>query len=76
MVPGRVGNNMTKARINWPAVAVITLCASVWAAAAGSSLKLDDIYQHRGAHGFRQALLMRVEHRLGLHPYQSEGRDG
>jgi hypothetical protein len=67
---------MMKVQTNRTALAVIALCLAVWASVALSGLKLGYVYEHRGAHGFRQALLMRVEHRLGLHPYETEGRDG
>jgi hypothetical protein len=67
---------MMKVQTNSTALAVIGLCLAVWAFLAFSGAKLGYVYEHRGAHGFRQALLMRVEHRLGLHPYESERRDG
>lgn len=64
-----------KVQTNSTALAVMALCLAVWASLALSGLKLGYVYEHRGAHGFRQALLMRVEHRLGLHPYQDEARE-
>jgi hypothetical protein len=67
---------MMKVQTNSTALAVIGLCLAVWASLALSGAKLGYVYEHRGAHGFRQALLMRVEHRLGLHPYENVGRNG
>ncbi len=55
---------MTKADVNWPAVAVVAICASLWGAAAGSTWKLGKVYEHRGPQGFRHALVERMEHRL------------
>lgn len=65
-----------KVRTNSTALAVVGLCLAVWASIAVSGAKLGYVYEHRGAHGFRHALLMRVEHHLGLRPYASEHRDG
>ncbi|MDB5430271.1 MAG: hypothetical protein JWP35_1387 [Caulobacter sp.] len=69
---------MTKTDVNWPAVVVIAICATVWAAAAGSSYKLGKVYEHRGPQGFRHALMERVEHRVGqlVSPILGNGAEG
>jgi hypothetical protein len=57
---------MTRAHINWTAATVLAFCLGVWAVSAGSTFKLGKVYQHRGAYGFRYALLTRIEKRLHL----------
>ena len=72
MLRGALVNIMTRVHLNNSALAVLALCVGMWAVAAGSTLKLGDIYEHRGAHGFRHALMVRLEHRLGLQPRPSD----
>ena len=57
---------MTKVQTNRTALIVAALCLAVWAMAGLSTFKIGKVYEHRGDHGFRYALLTRIEKRLHL----------
>lgn len=57
---------MSKVHLNTVALVVAGLCLAVWGLAGLSTYKVGKVYEHRGDHGFRYALLTRVEKRLHL----------
>ena len=55
--------------------AATAVCTAFWLVAATTSVKLTDIYETRGVHGFRHAIVARIDRRLGWPAFETESHN-